>query len=79
MIMAAVKPAWAGMAKAVDELRPKFEPKLRENMGPIFKAEVDIMEKMRGKISFSFYCLSSTPRLSFPFYYSSLAISAVSS
>ncbi len=48
MILGAVKPAWAGMRKAVEELRVKLEPKIRELTEPIFKAENEIIGKMRG-------------------------------
>jgi len=47
MILAAVKPAWAAMRKAVEELRPIAEPKIRELTQPIFKAENEIIGKMR--------------------------------
>jgi len=47
MVIAAVKPGWAGMRKAVEELRPTVEPKIRDAVEPIFKAKNDLMEKMR--------------------------------
>lgn len=47
MVLAAVKPAWAGLRKAAEELRPKIEPKIREMTEPIFKAENEIIGKMR--------------------------------
>lgn len=50
MILAAVKPAWAGMRKAAEELRPKIEPKIREATEPIFKAENEIIGKMRESV-----------------------------
>lgn len=50
MVMAAVKPAWAGMQKAVKELRPKVEPKIRDLVGPIFEAEVQLMDKMKDAV-----------------------------
>jgi len=50
MILAAVKPAWAGLRKAVEELRPKMEPKIREMTEPIFKAENEIIAKMRESV-----------------------------
>jgi len=50
MVLTAVKPAWAGMQKVVKELRPKIEPKIREAVGPLFKAEVDIIEKMKNAV-----------------------------
>jgi hypothetical protein len=45
--MTAVTPAWGAMEKAVEELRPKIEPTIKEMVGPIFKAEADLMEKMK--------------------------------
>lgn len=50
MILGAVKPAWAGMRKAVEELRVKLEPKIRELTEPIFKAENEIIGKMRESV-----------------------------
>lgn len=50
MVSAAVKPAWAGMAKTVKEVRPKIEPKIRELTEPIFKAENEITEKMKNAV-----------------------------
>jgi len=47
MVSAAVTPAWAAMEKAVEEIRPKIEPTIKEMVGPIFKAEADLMEKMK--------------------------------
>jgi hypothetical protein len=47
MVSAAVNPAWAAMEKAVKELRPKIEPTIKEMVGPIFKAEADLIEKMK--------------------------------
>jgi hypothetical protein len=47
MVSAAVNPAWAAMAKVVEELRPKIEPTIKEMVGPIFKAEADLIEKMK--------------------------------
>jgi hypothetical protein len=48
MVLAAVKPAWAGMRKAVETLRPLAEPKIREATEPIFKLENEIVGKMKG-------------------------------
>lgn len=50
VVFAIVKPAWAGMAKAVQELRPKIEPKIRELVEPIFKAEGDVVEKLKEQV-----------------------------
>lgn len=47
MVGGAVKPGWAAMKKAVEELRPKIEPKIREAVEPIFTAEKDIVEKLK--------------------------------
>jgi len=47
MVMAAVTPAWGAMEKVVEELRPKIEPTIKEMVGPIFKAEADLIEKMK--------------------------------
>jgi hypothetical protein len=47
LVSAAVTPAWGAMEKAVEELRPKIEPTIKEMVGPIFKAEADLMEKMK--------------------------------
>lgn len=50
MILGAVKPGWAAMRKAVEELRPVVEPKIRELCEPIFKAENEIVGKMRESV-----------------------------
>lgn len=50
MILGAVKPGWAAMQKAVKELRPIVEPKIRELTEPIFKAENEIVGKMRESV-----------------------------
>jgi hypothetical protein len=50
MVMSAVTPAWAGMRKAVEALRPKMEPTIREMTEPIFKAENEIIGKMRESV-----------------------------
>jgi len=50
MVSAAVKPAWAGLAKTVKEIRPKIEPKIRDLTEPIFKAEAEITEKMKNAV-----------------------------
>ena len=47
-VLAIVKPAWAGMAKAVETLKPKIEPKIREAVEPIFKAEASLVDKLKG-------------------------------
>lgn len=48
MVLAIVKPAWAGMAKTVEALKPKIEPKIKDAVEPIFKAEANIVEQMKG-------------------------------
>ena len=35
------------MEKAVEELRPKIEPTIKDMVGPIFKAEAELIEKMK--------------------------------
>lgn len=49
-VLGMVKPSWAGMAKTVETLRPKIEPKIKSSVDPIFKAENDIIEKMKEKV-----------------------------
>ena len=63
MVSSAVKPAWEGMRKAAQTSRPRMEPQIREMNEPIFKAEVEIVGKMRGLLLFScslfcFFCFS---------------------
>lgn len=60
MVSSAVKPAWAGMAKAVKEIRPKIEPKIRDLTEPIFKAEIQIVEKMKSKFVYLYLCILLT-------------------
>jgi len=50
MISGAVKPGWSAMRKAVEALRPIAEPKIRELTEPIFKAENEIVGKMRESV-----------------------------
>jgi len=50
LVMGAVKSAWAAMKKAVEELRPQIEPKIRELVEPIFAAEKDIVDKIKDKV-----------------------------
>lgn len=50
-VLGIVKPAWAGMAKAVEALKPKIEPKIREVVEPIFKAEAGLVEQLKDKVS----------------------------
>jgi len=50
MVLAAVKPAWAAMRKAVEELRPKMEPKIRELCEPIFNKQAEVQAKMKEQV-----------------------------
>jgi len=50
-VMAVVKPAWSAMYKAVESLRPKIEPKIREMVEPIFDAEKAVMEKIKDGVN----------------------------
>jgi len=50
MVLAAVKPAWAGLRKAAEALRPQVEPKIRDMVEPIFKAENEIIATMRERV-----------------------------
>lgn len=50
LVLAAVKPGWAAMHKAVEELRPVVEPKIREVVQPIFEAEKAIIEKLKDAV-----------------------------
>lgn len=50
MIMAAVKPAWGGVRKAVEELRHKVEPTIRQMSEAIFKAEIEIVAQMKESV-----------------------------
>jgi hypothetical protein len=47
MVGAAVAPAWKAMEKAVEELRPKIEPTIKEMVDPIGKAEAEVIEKLK--------------------------------
>jgi len=47
MVLSAVKPGWSAMRAAVEAVRPKVEPVIREKLEPIFKLENDIIGKMR--------------------------------
>eukprot|EP00026_Physarum_polycephalum_P006552 Phypoly_transcript_06600.p1 GENE.Phypoly_transcript_06600~~Phypoly_transcript_06600.p1 ORF type:complete len:566 (+),score=113.46 Phypoly_transcript_06600:34-1698(+) len=50
MVLAAVKPAWAGMRKSVETARPVMEPKIREQSEQLFKAEDEINGKMKESV-----------------------------
>jgi len=47
IIMAGVTPAWKAMSSAVETLRPQIEPKIKELVDPIGKAEAEIIEKIK--------------------------------
>jgi len=47
LVGAGVKPAWGAMAKAVEELRPKIEPTIKQLAEPLAKEKINIMEKMK--------------------------------
>jgi len=47
LVSAAVKPAWAAMEKAVDALRPKIEPTIKEKSADIVKLEMELQAKMQ--------------------------------
>jgi len=46
IVSAGVGPAWKAMSAAVEELRPKIEPKIKELVDPIGKAEGEILQKI---------------------------------
>jgi len=50
IISAGVGPAWKAMSTTVEELRPKIEPKVRELVDPIGKAEAEIMDKIKSAV-----------------------------
>jgi hypothetical protein len=47
MVSAGVAPAWKGMSTTVEELRPKIEPKIKELVDPIGKAEGELLNKLK--------------------------------
>lgn len=47
LIMAGVGPAWKAMSSAVESLRPQIEPKIKELVDPIGKAEGELVEKIK--------------------------------
>lgn len=47
MVIQAVKPAWAGMRKAVEAASAVAEPKIKDAVKPIFDVKQDLMQKMR--------------------------------
>jgi hypothetical protein len=50
LVMAAVVPAWKGMSAAVEELRPKIEPTIKEMVEPIGKAKLDMINKIKDSV-----------------------------
>jgi hypothetical protein len=47
LVMAGVTPAWKAMASTVESLRPQIEPKIKELVDPIGKAEAELVEKIK--------------------------------
>jgi len=47
MVSAGVAPAWKAMSTTVEELRPKIEPKIKELVDPIGKAEGELLNKLK--------------------------------
>jgi len=47
IIYGAVVPAWKAMSTAVEALRPKVEPKIKDNLTPLFKLEEEIIDKIK--------------------------------
>lgn len=47
MVSAAVAPAWKAMSTAVEEIRPKIEPTIKELVDPIGKAEGELINKLK--------------------------------
>jgi len=47
LVIAGVKPAWAGMESVVKKIRPEIEPKINELVAPIGKAKLELMNKIQ--------------------------------
>jgi len=47
IISTGVAPAWKAMSTAVEELRPKIEPTIKELVDPIGKAEAELTDKVK--------------------------------
>jgi hypothetical protein len=45
--MAGVTPAWKAMSSTVEQVRPTIEPKIKELVDPIGKAEAELIEKIK--------------------------------
>eukprot|EP01114_Cavostelium_apophysatum_P012893 TRINITY_DN29_c0_g1_i1.p1 TRINITY_DN29_c0_g1~~TRINITY_DN29_c0_g1_i1.p1 ORF type:complete len:553 (+),score=198.09 TRINITY_DN29_c0_g1_i1:77-1735(+) len=50
LVNAGVTPAWKAMSAAVEELRPKIEPTIKEMVEPIGKAKLDLMTKIKDSV-----------------------------
>jgi len=50
LIGAGVAPAWKAMSSTVESLRPQIEPKIKELVDPIGKAEAEIMDKIKSAV-----------------------------
>eukprot|EP01132_Coremiostelium_polycephalum_P007399 gene7399-9094_t len=50
MVTSAVGPAWAAMDKTVTEMRPQVEPKIKSEIDPIVKVEMDVQQKIRDAV-----------------------------
>jgi len=50
LIGAGVAPAWKAMSSAVESLRPTIEPKIKELVDPIGKAEAEVMDKIKSAV-----------------------------
>jgi hypothetical protein len=47
MVSAAVNPAWAGMSKTVEEMRPKVEPMIAKFADPLGKQKAELINKLK--------------------------------
>jgi len=50
LIGAGVAPAWKAMSSTVESLRPTIEPKIKELVDPIGKAEAEVMDKIKNAV-----------------------------
>jgi len=50
MVLAAIAPAWKVMDTAVNAIRPKIEPKVRDAMEPIGKIKGELIVKIRSSV-----------------------------
>jgi len=46
-VSAGVNPAWAAMAKTVEEIRPKIEPTIQQMVEPLGKQKAELINKMK--------------------------------